>query len=55
MAPTRKVNAGGFTSMVAVVTAWAFREFLRVEVPLEVGLAMAGILVYVVQYLVPDK
>ena len=55
MAPTRKVNAGGFTTSVAVVVAWSAKEFWRIEIPTEVGIAISGILVYVVQYLVPDK
>ena len=55
MTPTRKVNAGGVTASVAVVIAWAAKEFWRVEVPTEIGIAMAGILSYIVAYMVPDK
>ena len=55
MYPTRKVNAGGVTASLAVVIAWSAKEFWRVEVPTEIGIAMAGILTYIIQYLVPDK
>ena len=55
MIPTRKVNAGGITASLAVVIAWSAKEFWQVEVPTEIGIAFAGILTYVIQYLVPDK
>ena len=53
--PTRKVNAGGVTASIAVVIAWAAKEFWRIEVPTEIGIAIAGIFTYVIQYVVPDK
>ena len=55
MMPTNKVNAGGITASLAVVVAWAAKEFWRIEVPTEIGIAMAGILTYIIQYLVPDR
>ena len=53
--PTNKVNAGGITASIAVVIAWAAKEFWRIEVPTEIGIAIAGIFTYVIQYVVPDK
>ena len=55
MMPTNKVNAGGITASIAVVIAWSAKEFWRIEVPTEIGIAMAGILTYIIQYLVPDR
>ena len=55
MTPTNKVSAGGVTASIAVVIAWAAKEFWRVEVPTEIGIAMAGVLSFVVSWLVPDK
>jgi len=55
MTPTNKVNAGGVTASIAVVIAWAAKEFWRVEVPTEIGIAMAGVLSYIVSWLVPDR
>ena len=55
LAPTNKVNAGGITGAIAVVTAWAAKEFWRIEVPTEIGIAAASILTYVVQYMVRDR
>ena len=55
MRPTNKVNAGGITATLAVVIAWAGQEFWQVTVPTEIGIAIAGILTYVIQYMVPDR
>ena len=55
MKPTNKVNAGGVTASIAVVVAWAAKEFWRVEVPTEIGIAIAGIFSYAISWLVPDR
>jgi len=55
MTPTNKVSAGGITASLAVVIAWAAKEFWRVEVPTEIGIALAGVLSFVVSWLVPDR
>ena len=55
MTPTNKVSAGGITASLAVVIAWAAKEFWRVEVPTEIGIALAGVLSFVVSWFVPDR
>ena len=52
---SRKVVVGGLTAQVAAIAAWAAKEFWRVEIPAEIAMAMAGVLITVVQYFVPDK
>ena len=55
MAPTRKVVAGALIAQIAAVTAWAAKEFWRIEIPTEIALSMAGILITLAQYFVSDK
>ena len=52
---TRKVVSGALIAQIAAVSAWVASEFWRVEIPAEIALSMAGILITVVQYVVPDK
>jgi hypothetical protein len=52
---TRKVTAGALIAQIAAVSAWAANEFFRVEIPTEIALSMAGIVITVTQYFVPDK
>lgn len=53
--PTRKIQAAGIGIPVAVVLAWALREFGGVEMPAEVSTAIGGIISTVLGYMIPEK
>jgi hypothetical protein len=53
--PTRKVWSGLAVGQVAAVATWAAGQFWQVIIPIEVAMPLAGLLITVVQYLVPDK
>ena len=55
MTPTRKVGLGFLTGQIAAVAAWGAKEFWRIEIPVEIAMAMGGILIALVQYIVPDR
>ena len=52
-APTPKVAAAGVSGAVALIIVWIVGMF-GVEVPAEVGAALATILAFVGGYLIPD-
>lgn len=54
-APSRKVNLGLAAGAIMTVVAWASDAFAGVKIPAEVALAGATIIVFVLQYFVPDK
>lgn len=54
-APERKVNVGGAMTALSTMIAWGLAEFAGITVPAEVGIAAAGFLTYVAQYLIPNK
>jgi len=50
MVPTGNVVAGALTAQVAMVAVWALNEFAQVQLPTEIAMSGAGILITFVQY-----
>jgi hypothetical protein len=55
MTPTRKVTTGFLVGQVAAVSAWAVKEFWRIEIPPEIALSIGGILIAAIQFMVTDR
>jgi len=53
-APSRKVNVGLAAGAAMTILAWASKAFAGVEIPAEVALAGSTILVFVLQYAIPN-
>ena len=54
-APDRKVNVGGAMTFLSTIVAWSMAEFAGIKVPAEVGIAAAGFLSFIAQYIIPNK
>lgn len=52
--PIRKVVVGAAAGAFMVIVAWASKQFAGVEIPAEVALAGSTVLVFIVQYMVPN-
>jgi hypothetical protein len=52
--PNRKVVVGVAAGAAMTIVAWASKAFAEVEIPAEVALAGSTIIVFVIQYLVPN-
>lgn len=52
--PTRKVLVGVAAGSLMTIVAWAAKEFAGVVIPAEVALAASTVLVFIVQYAVPN-
>lgn len=52
--PHRKVLVGAACGGIMTILAWASDAFAGVKIPAEVALAGSTVLVFVVQYLVPN-
>lgn len=52
--PSRKVNVGLAAGATMTILAWASKAFGGVEIPAEVALAGSTILVFILQYFVPN-
>lgn len=53
-APSRKVNVGLAAGAGMTILAWASKAFAGVEIPAEVALAGSTVLVFILQYFVPN-
>jgi len=53
--PTRKVMVGVAAGAFMTIVAWASKAFANVEIPADVALAGSTVLVFVVQYFIPDS
>lgn len=53
-APNRKVNVGLAAGAVMTVLAWISKTYAGVEIPAEVALAGATIIVFILQYAVAE-
>lgn len=53
-APSRKVNVGLAAGASMTILAWVSKAFAGVEIPAEVALAGSTILVFVLQYAIPN-
>lgn len=51
----RKVTVGLFAGALMTVVAWASDAFAGVTIPAEVALAGSTIIVFAIQYFVPNK
>lgn len=54
VAPDRKVNVGLLAGAVMTIVAWASKAYADVEIPAEVALAGATVIVFALQYFVPN-
>lgn len=52
--PSNKVTAGVLAGAITVIASWAFRQFVKVELPPEVAMAGQLVITFIVQYVVPD-
>lgn len=52
--PNRKVVIGAAAGALMTVVAWASNAFAGVVIPAEVALASSTVLVFVLQYLIPN-
>lgn len=52
--PNRKVVVGALAGAVMAVVAWASKVFAGVEIPPEIALAGSSIIVFLIQYTVPN-
>ena len=55
MNPDRKVTVGLFAGAIMTIVAWTSKAFGGVEIPAEVALAGSTIIVFILQYVVPNK
>lgn len=53
-APNRKVNVGLLAGAVMTVLAWISKTYANIEIPAEVALAGSTIIVFILQYMVPE-
>jgi hypothetical protein len=53
-APTRKVTVGLVAGAAMTILAWASKTYAGVEIPAEVALAGQTILVFILQYAIPN-
>jgi putative flippase GtrA len=53
--PTSKMTAAGLAGGVAVIVAWALREFLRIDLPPEVSAALATLLAFGAGYVTTER
>ena len=53
-APETKVNVGVGMTFLSTIGAWLLAEFAGITVPTEVGIAIAGFLSFLAQYIVPN-
>jgi hypothetical protein len=53
-APDRKVNVGLVAGALMTIVAWASKQYAGVEIPAEVALAGATVIVFMLQYMVPN-
>lgn len=53
--PNRKVAVGGIAGAVMIVLAWCSKTYAGVEIPAEVALSFSTILVFILQYAIPNK
>lgn len=53
-APNRKVNVGLVAGAVMTILAWISKTYVGVEITAEVALAGATVIVFCLQYIVPD-
>jgi hypothetical protein len=54
MKPDRKVTVGLFAGAVMTIVAWVSKTFADVELSAEVALAGSTVIVFVLQYYVPN-
>ncbi len=54
MKPDRKVTAGLMAGAVMTILAWVSKTFAGVEIPAEVALAGSTVIVFFLQYYVPN-
>lgn len=54
MKPDRKVTTGLLAGAVMTILAWASKTFAGVEIPAEVALAGSTVIVFFLQYYVPN-
>lgn len=54
-APDRKVTAGLLAGAVMTIIAWISRAFAEVEIPADVALAGSTVILFALQYLVPNN
>lgn len=52
--PNRKVAVGGIAGAIMIVIAWASKAYAEVEIPAEVALSFSTIIVFALQYCVPN-
>lgn len=52
--PNRKVVVGAAAGALMVIVAWACKEFFGVVIPAEVALSASTVLVFLVQFSVPN-
>ena len=53
--PDRKINVGVGMTFLSTIGAWLLAEFAGITVPTEVGIAIAGFLSFLAQYIIPNK
>ncbi len=53
-APNRKVNVGLAAGAVMTILAWISKTYAGVEIPAEVALAGSTVIVFLLQYAVPE-
>lgn len=53
--PNRKVAVGGIAGAIMIVVAWVSKAYAGVEIPAEVALSFSTIIVFILQYFVPNK
>lgn len=52
--PNRKVVVGAAAGGLITIIAWASKAFADVEIPAEVALAGQTVIVFIIQYAVPN-
>ena len=52
--PQRKVAAGGIAGALSSIIIWAMKEYGGVEVPAEIAVAITTLVVFGLQYFVPN-
>lgn len=53
--PNRKVAVGGFAGAAMIIIAWASKEFAGIVIPAEVALSISTLIVFALQYFIPNK
>lgn len=54
MKPDRKVTVGLLAGAVMTILAWVSKTFAHIEIPAEVALSGSTVIVFCLQYLVPN-